>query len=842
MSQPEPVLLQHPGAAPHARFTLLSVTPASEPGFVLVRLATGPSRRELTGGTAYGPFPDAEAVERLHYVVERLCGAGYQLFGPHTALIERLSDPSRRARALAAANLGWRRASDAVPALLAAATAATSELPIIIDALGRIGDARALAICREQASKKLLSRRRSGVEALRRLADHEGLAQARVEGLARLPEAIATLLGSLDESQERADQIQTLSVAMLALEPVRRGLLIDQLYEFGTPLCVRAVRVCLQQDWHHPHLWRYTKSIWKRAMLRTDATTFAQLALAFERSRGRTPAVRTTLKSGLDGQARKTPVFGARTQAWLVRASARWLRRLAYWQRDAYAPVAASVLAHDSAVDARDPIGLQGPFAHALLFHRLLHAAGSRFRVDASARVIARNAAAVSQVWSRSDVPFVDRWEAQPLCYLQLAAFGLLAEVRSFGSAGVLSHPDLLQQASSVELAALIGADPALALLAEAEVNARFDLASPDLELCAALLDGAEHARELSLCLLAASAPVWIKRSKAVALLLQRRSMEARVSAALAVQAAMITLDSDALAELLSHLLDALDSAQAQASPERSSALINVLLSYPDAAAQARSLEQILAWVQDGDLPRRTVGGALLGAHPDALQLLGTARLVALADSEVQTVRAAACVLVGRAIAQLQTDPWPLLTLAQTRFPDTRRCAFELLSELDVAHLHLDALVALCDSTHAQVQDFAKSWIAAHLEQIEPAALLERLIEHPHAPMRAFALQLLEAHLPAGAQAFAHVGPFLRSTLLTPRMSRPAKDRLLRFTEQRGLQDAEQGALALAVLGAALRTAVQRDFEPLVLALTRIQLRHPELRGDWQLRTTETAR
>jgi len=459
--------------------------------------------------------------------------------------------------------------------------------------------------------------------------------------------------------------------------------------------------------------------------------------------------------------------------------------------------------------------------------------------VNDSTRVVARNAAAVSQSWSLADVPFVDRWDKQPAVFLQLAAFGQLAEVRSFGSAGVLKHPQLLQQASAAELAALIGADPAVALLAEAEVSARFQIDHPDLDLCAALLDGAEHARTLGMRLLATSTSAWIGRSKAVALLLRRRSLEARNSAAQIVQIAMAALDASHLTELLEHLLDTLDGAPAQANPERSSALIDVLLSYPDAAARVRSLEQILAWVQDGDLPRRTVGGALLGAHPDALQLLGTARLVALADNEVQTVRAAACLLVGRAVSQLQTDPWPLLMLAETRYPDTRRCAFELLAQLDITQLNLDALVALCDSNHAQVQDFARTWIAGHLDQVDAPALLEALIEHPHAPMRAFALQLLETHLPAGAEAFARVVSFLRSTLLTPRMSRPAKDRLLRFTEQRGLQDATQGALALEVLGAALRTAIQRDFEPLVLALTRIQLQHPQLSGDWQLQTVE---
>lgn len=838
-----PILLQHPGAAAHARVSLVSIEPASAPGMILVRIATGPNRRQLGGGTAFGPFPLSEAESRLQQVVERLRGAGYVELGEYADLLQKLTLPSRRQRALAAANLGWRRAAVVVPALLDAAAQATTELPVIVDALGRIGDARAIALCREQAAKKLLSRRRSGVEALRSLGDVQGLLEARAAGMQRLPEAIAGLLVELDAPDAKTaatPAVEALQAAVMALEPLRRGLVIDQLYEFATPLCVAVVRRCLAIEWESPHLWRYTKSICKRAQLRVDVDTFAQLALAIERRRGRTAGVRGELKSGLDGQSRKTPVFAPRTQVWMVRAHARWLRRLAHWGGGSYVRAAAAVLERYDSDDAREPKGLISPFGYALLLHRLLHAAGPRFREVSAARVVARNAAAVTQPWARDHVPFGDRWEQAPASYLRLAAFGRLPEVREFGCAGVLAHPAVLDDADDAVLAALVDAPAPLSLLAERAIEQRFQIEQPDIALCAELLDAGDGARALAQRLLAASQSHWRAQAGAVLLLLLRRSLLARAAAAQAVLAALPTLEPAVRRELLVHLLDALDATTATAAPESASALVEVLLAYAEEAAASRSLEQILAWIQDGDLPRRSVGGALLGAHPYALSMLGTARLVALADDEVQSVRAAACLLVGRALDSLRDDPWPLLTLAETRFPDTRRCAFELLGKLDIEQLGIDALVALCDSNHARVQDFARRWIGAHLARLDSVRLLECLIEHPHAPMRAFALELVETCLPPGAQAFARVQPFLHSSLLTPRLPRPAKDRLLRVVAARGLVDIEQGQLAIAILGAALRTAIQRDFEPLVLALTRIQLAWPALQSEWRLAEAPT--
>src|SRR5207248_48309 len=74
-------------------------------------------------------------------------------------------------RARAALKLARRFPELAFDALAAVLPAAVDEVCSLVDALGIAGDARAVPLVREYAERKLLSRRRSAVEALRRLGD-----------------------------------------------------------------------------------------------------------------------------------------------------------------------------------------------------------------------------------------------------------------------------------------------------------------------------------------------------------------------------------------------------------------------------------------------------------------------------------------------------------------------------------------------------------------------------------------------------------------------------------------------------------------------------------------------
>src|SRR5207302_2334817 len=123
-------------------------------------------------------------------------------------------------------------------ALLALLPQAVDDVCSILDALGELGDTRAVPVLREYAARKLLSRRRSAVEALRNLEDEEGLEECKQRARERLPSAIRDAI-ELDNEQE--------VVRAILADTAQLGLTLDTLYELATPLTNRAVHTVLSQ-------------------------------------------------------------------------------------------------------------------------------------------------------------------------------------------------------------------------------------------------------------------------------------------------------------------------------------------------------------------------------------------------------------------------------------------------------------------------------------------------------------------------------------------------------------------------------------------------------------------
>src|SRR5207248_8272412 len=133
----------------------------------------------------------------------------------------------------------------------------------ILDALGWLGDTKAAPVLREYAGRKLLSRRRSAVEALRNLDDEEGLDEAKQRALERLPSSVRSAV----EMDSEADLLRTVE----SLDLQQLGLTLDTLYELANPLCVRVVRQLLSKtNFAQPNAWRYVKGVFKRSLLRFD--------------------------------------------------------------------------------------------------------------------------------------------------------------------------------------------------------------------------------------------------------------------------------------------------------------------------------------------------------------------------------------------------------------------------------------------------------------------------------------------------------------------------------------------------------------------------------------------
>ncbi len=822
-----PVRLFHP-QGPH-RVALVSVAPAhGTPGQWLVQVAVGAKASALSQGSVFGPFDEAQLQQRFDEAVAQLTAQGFTV-ADGQLLVKQLSDGSAAVRARAALRLGWRRQRSAVDALLAALATSGGDACSILDALGELGDPKAAPALRAYAERKLLSRRRSAAEALRKLQDTEGLAGVRTRALERLPDSVRTLVGALQDG----DAPQPLEKVLLALPAKERGPALDALYELGSPVCVAAVRaVLLSGPMGVPHLWRYAKSVFKRAMLRQDAVTFAALAHAVEKEAFSNKGCRAKLKSGHDGQERDTEVFRRRTVHFLQRLAWRYLRKLARWRPERYTAVAAEALVPYAPADARPVRKGYGAFAHAYLLHRILRGKSVRYMFNGRAmkfKVKGANAVHAPPGLREESAP--ELWDATPAPALRVLSAARLPEAHAFAVALVRrGHPEVVKGASAAQLRAMLAAPyEGTVALAMEELSARFEAKAPDFALMDALLT-AQHpvARELGQRWLKLTAHVWTRELE--------RLLQYALHADGAVRAAAVELALPALrggpaplrAQLAERVLAALRAKEtAEGEHDRYERLATEALAAELSALL--SLQDILELIAHGTPAAQAIGGALLARKPDALKALGLSGLLALAEHGVAAVRGGALLLLGAAQAELLADVRLLFVLSESTWPEVRAAATALLRQVDLARLGMDGLVGLCDSNHLDVQELGKALVLKHLATLDANELLQRLAQHPHRNVRRFALDLVETHLKPGFVALAKLELFFRTALLDVWPDRELKRRTVRLLEERGLLDERQAEVAAHVLRDVVRTQTCGDFDRVASALVRLKLAYPAL-------------
>ncbi len=781
-------------------------------GVWLLRVAIGEA-----GGGVYGPYSETEAARRFDEAVEQLELAGFGAPGLG-AMLEALQSPQAQARARAALRLGWRRDRSAVPALLKAAATAKADIHSIVDALGAIGDERGLEMCRASAERKLLSRRRSGVEALRALGDAAGLAEARESTLQRLPEDLRTAA--------EADDAEAMTQAALQGEAKRRGYHADLLYELGTPACGAAARAILDElRISRPFVWRYAKSVLKRAMLRHDPVMFGWLSHRIERAALTQGATQANLKSGMDGQKRSTTVFSQYTRNHVRRSTWRYLRNLARWRPALYAPMASAALAAYRAADGETPRGMNGAFARSYLLHRVLLGASERLRLeDRSLRWRFVSASAAAQEPWDEEAPHLDLWALKPSAYVALLASDI-GMVRRFGLGGVQRHPEALDGADLEVLLSLLSAeDEAIVELGTRALEGRFGSSAP-LELLDRLIgdEGPAVHRLLRRWLPAAD---FVGDPERVARWLRAPDAETRRTV-LECAGRALAQDPEARRSLAIHLLGLL--AGEEDPPGSLSAHARLAIDALGAELDTLLTDDALLQMLHGGAPSgRGLAGGLAGRRPALVSALGPAGIAALAEDTVFAVRAGAHQLLG--MAQPEVDL--LLPLCESRWADTREAALALIRERYAAQSPtLDEMIALCDSTAPTVRALGRALLEGHFDRVDAQEVLYRLSEHPARDMQTLTMELLLEHLKPGFVALSRVEGYLRSVLMNARPDRALKWSVIELLADRGAQDATQGELAQQILEGVLGTQTRADFERVAQALVRVQLQWPELGG-----------
>jgi hypothetical protein len=831
----DPVRLFKPEGPDH--YAVVSVEPSSwGGGRWMVRVARGAKQGMLSAGTTYGPFLEKELQERFNQALANLETEGFHPSSENPKLIAALADPGSAVRGRAALLLGWRRSKAAVGPLMKAAESAVDDVCSIIDALGFIGDPRAIPLARSHAERKLLSRRRSGVEALRNLGDSEGLALARQRALDRLPPDVVTLLGTLDEQDSSEANIEALIKAVIESTPKQRGLIVDTLYEAGTPATEAASRKVLASlPIGQPLIWRYTKSVLKRSMLRHDAVTFGWLSHAIEATARSYKGTSGTLRSGYDGKKRNTPVFKRKTVDYLRRATWRYLRRLAHWRPELYAQAAAEALIHFSPGDAQSPKGFAGAYADCYLLNQILWGKSTRLRFDSRRmRFKFKSHTVTTAPPGVREESYPDLWDAQPAAFLRLLAEGQLPEIQRFAIEGIKRHPEVVTSATPAMLLALVRSDsPEAVDLGLIELERRFGQEKPDFALIELLLaDERKMVWELSYRWLETNRADWASDLDRVIGLVEKARGEAQARLTTLVIEEIPKLSGDLRRELAQRLLELLsDQSKPEAAHFGFAAVAREGLS--GELDQMLSTQDLLLMVETGSNPAKTVAASLLGHRDDVLDTLGLEGVLGLAESVVAAVRGAAHQLLRSGVSWIKDDPSVLFALAESRWDDTRAAAFAIIrEELGFEVLGLNGVIGLCDSTHPEVQEFGRAMVRQHFDALDTQEVLFRLVEHPSRRIQIYALELVREHLRGGFVPLARIEGFCRACLFDVWPDRKIKGPLIDFLTERALMDERQGELVAGILSDFVRSHTKADFERVADSLVRIQLAWPEVSAD----------
>ncbi|MEZ4327519.1 MAG: hypothetical protein R3B40_20025 [Polyangiales bacterium] len=851
-----------PPDAPHtqgdvdASVAVVSVEPAggAVPRFT-VRVARGSHLSKLDTGTNYGPYPEDDVSAATSALLETLRDEGFTET-LDIDLILALSSDSAQQRGRAAVRLGWRRPPAALGALLRAAQdTKRPDHAVIVDALGLYGDPVAIPLARELASKQQLARRRSGAEALRNLGDEEGLAGALVASLARLPDTVAAVLSDVDESVVTPETVQR--VLQAVDNPNKVGLVADLMYERGSPLGrAVALRIAATADLGAQHVWRYIKSLFKRTLLRDDPIAFARVAHAIERASQSSTGCYATVKSGLHGKPHPTRIFGPKTQRYVLRAAWRHLRRLARYRPDAYVRAAATLLVAYGPADERRRRG-HADDAGAFLFHRILHARDERWSVRWHTLLHVLEPGGHEHVDAAADVParreaFPALWDAAPESFVRLLLRAAWPDVVDFAAHGLARHPAVLRELDAPTVVEIVErrhravSDVALEVLAARWSDAL--AAGPAWEVLAAVHERpgplSPALEALGAAWLEQSHSQWVTDPDACLRWLSGTSPLARHAADVAVRAwsksdvATRRPIATAVVSVLATAASTVPDGDADALTTLGAAALGGLRAELDEQLDTTTL---VAWLASGVQTVRTTAARLLADRPAAVQTLGVRRIGDLAGESHVLLRRCAHALLRAARSEFASDPSVLVELTESSWVDTQDCAFELLGSFDVEVLGLDGVIGLCDSINPRTQAAARALVEQHFASLPTEALLFRLAEHPSAPMRRFAFELIEGHLRAGAVPLMRIEGFVRACLMDPAPDRELKRRLIAFLATRGEADEGQAEVVAKLLARSLRTRTDYDFQRITHALAKLSDRYPLVTTDLVLQGEATA-
>jgi len=812
-----------------------------------LQIAKGSKRKSLAVSQVYGPFSESELTVRLQEIIQEFIHQGYRPSG-FTEAVDDLKSGIVANRASAARRLPRKTrlfshllGGEACEALMSALAFGGEDKAVIMDALGSLGDSRAFLPLRLEADRKLLSRRRSAVEALRRLGDSEGLSKARSLAFERLPESIRLLFSELPEGDyDQANKNKDLEKIIAIFEkvdPKDKGYTVDSLYELATPIGISFTRWWLSNsNYCEVHTWRYVKSVLKRAMLRNDYETFGLIVYKIEVQGREKNGIWATVKSGWDGKDRYVRIFGKFTRNYLRRRAWRYLCQIANESPYDYAFAAAESIVHYQPSDSGN---LNANFEDCYLLHRVLWGAGNRFQFERKRMKFVLNRKVSSKVIATvREESFSELWDAQPEAYLRLLAFSKLKNVQEFACTAVETrHKDVLSKAQAQHVVGMLSSvhEPTVKL-ALAELRRRFDPNNPDWLLLEGLLASAKaFVKSLGLDWLAPTAHLWCTDTERTVKFLLSSDEEIRGRVVSAMELGLPKVSDEQRVNLANKFVGLLRGKEPSENAYDGIARV-AMEALAEEVSSIVSLTELLNWLAEGSNAAKAVAAQLFSRKPSSFSDLGSTKITAMGWSDIVFVREAARTIVRSHLDEIRKEPSILFSFVESEWEDIRQFAITLLREsVNLVALGLDGIVALCDSNRLDVQNLGKDLVKKHFDALDPGELISRLTQHHHPNVRSFALELVTDYLQEDTHSLAKVERFFRTVLLEIKPQKMVKQRLISFLSSRGQKDELQAEIAIRLLGEFARTQGKQDFEQVIEALVRIRLAFPNVASPVQI-------
>ncbi|MEJ2691949.1 MAG: hypothetical protein P8166_02560 [Candidatus Thiodiazotropha sp.] len=241
-------------------------------------------------------------------------------------------------------------------------------------------------------------------------------------------------------------------------------------------------------------------------------------------------------------------------------------------------------------------------------------------------------------------------------------------------------------------------------------------------------------------------------------------------------------------------------------------------------------------------LQARSKGAQRYGAH-----LLGRwsysdfsiRQLGRLAGNPILSVRQWAWKGYEQQLAQIKTQARDALVIFDAPWEDTRHFAQDFFDRhFEADDWHPELLVAICDSTLDDVQDYGRQLIMRFFDEQQGVNYLLKLSQHPSNKVQLFVSQFLHQYAADNLEHLQQLRYYFLSVLAKVNQGRAAKTRIIDFLRDEALKSPQASEFVLEIFSRHSVTSALVDKSACIEMLLLIQQHYPQL--DSPLKTVET--